>query len=357
MFFSQSKQEKNYYDVLGVNKETSIEDIKKAYKKLAILYHPDKNPENKDQAEVKFKEISEAYKVLSDPIKKRNYDMGINIDMGNFDPFSMFNQFFQNQDMSSFIHDFFNNQNENAQQGLYDDILGGPEVKFSIHTFTNLPGMENMKDINFFDIMNQTKEKFKNIHQSTEKTKNVEKKLEKLEHKYYKKYQNQEIELKVSIEEILEKKKKKLKYKIMNNDEQEEVKILFQLNKNIDELKYIIPKKGHKNDKYKEAGDLIININIQPKNIRRFEKSLCIFLDKEKTPKKIKIPSLGNFEFPHFENEIYFFHLKEKYGTIKYVYFIFQNLGYYENIEETNEECENQFIKIMNNTSYFLFKK
>jgi molecular chaperone DnaJ len=64
---------RDYYDVLGVNKSASPEDIKSAYRKLAVKYHPDKNPGDK-AAEDKFKEASEAYGVLSDKNKKENYD-------------------------------------------------------------------------------------------------------------------------------------------------------------------------------------------------------------------------------------------------------------------------------------------
>ena len=64
---------KDYYKILGVSKNSSKEDIKKAYRKLAMKYHPDKNPDNK-QAEAKFKEASEAYEVLSDPKKKSQFD-------------------------------------------------------------------------------------------------------------------------------------------------------------------------------------------------------------------------------------------------------------------------------------------
>ncbi len=63
----------DYYKILGVEKQASGDDIKKAYRKLAVKYHPDKNPGNKE-AEEKFKKISEAYAVLSDPEKRKQYD-------------------------------------------------------------------------------------------------------------------------------------------------------------------------------------------------------------------------------------------------------------------------------------------
>ncbi|KAA8587579.1 hypothetical protein FQN60_016441 [Etheostoma spectabile] len=64
----------DYYQVLGVRRDSSAEEIKKAYRKLALRWHPDKNPENKEEAEKKFKELSEAYEVLSDANKRSTYD-------------------------------------------------------------------------------------------------------------------------------------------------------------------------------------------------------------------------------------------------------------------------------------------
>ena len=65
---------RDYYEVLGVSKTATDEELKKAYRKLAKKYHPDANPDNKKEAEEKFKEVNEAYEVLSNPQKTRNYD-------------------------------------------------------------------------------------------------------------------------------------------------------------------------------------------------------------------------------------------------------------------------------------------
>jgi molecular chaperone DnaJ len=86
---------KDYYEILGIDKGATEEDVKKAFRKLAIKYHPDKNQGDKE-AEEKFKEINEAYQVLSDPQKKAQYDQFGTADFngqGGFEGFGGFNGF------------------------------------------------------------------------------------------------------------------------------------------------------------------------------------------------------------------------------------------------------------------------
>ncbi|MBQ7202041.1 DnaJ domain-containing protein [Candidatus Saccharibacteria bacterium] len=111
---------RDYYEVLGVSKNASDDEIKKAYRKLAIKYHPDKNPGNKE-AEEKFKEISEAHEVLSDKQKRARYDQFGHAGVGGAgggayggNPFAGGNFNFNGQ---TFNFDF-------GGAGGFDDILG-----------------------------------------------------------------------------------------------------------------------------------------------------------------------------------------------------------------------------------------
>lgn len=94
----------NYYEVLGIPRTANQNDIKKAYRKLALKWHPDKNPDKKEASE-KFREVSEAYEVLSDPIKRENYDR---IGSNRQNPRDNHNQFsFEFQDPNEIFRQFF----------------------------------------------------------------------------------------------------------------------------------------------------------------------------------------------------------------------------------------------------------
>ena len=106
-------EKRDYYEVLEVTKTATVEEIKKAYRKKAIQYHPDKNPGDKE-AEEKFKEAAEAYDVLSNPEKRSRYDQfghaGVSCAAGNGGPFGGFS----GESMS--MDDIFS---------MFGDIFGG----------------------------------------------------------------------------------------------------------------------------------------------------------------------------------------------------------------------------------------
>ena len=103
-------EKRDYYEVLGVDKSASADEIKKAYRKKAIQYHPDKNPGDKE-AEEKFKEAAEAYEVLSNPDKRARYDQfghaGVSGAAGNGGPFGGFSGGMSMDDIFSMFGDIF----------------------------------------------------------------------------------------------------------------------------------------------------------------------------------------------------------------------------------------------------------
>jgi len=115
-------EKEDYYKVLGVSRDASPEEIKKAYRKLALQFHPDRNPGDKN-AEEKFKQISEAYEVLSDPEKRKQYDafghegMKSAFGPGGFDFSRDFTHF---SDVEDILGSFFGEGG-----GLFDSLFGG----------------------------------------------------------------------------------------------------------------------------------------------------------------------------------------------------------------------------------------
>ena len=118
---------KDYYSILEIDKNADKNKIKNAYKKLALKYHPDKNTDNKEQAEEKFKEISEAYEILSDDQKKNNYDNGQNIIIQNHNPFDIFENIFRNHNTKININ--LNNINTNfSSTNTSTQIIGNKKI-------------------------------------------------------------------------------------------------------------------------------------------------------------------------------------------------------------------------------------
>jgi len=125
----------SYYQVLGINRNASEDEIKKAYRKAALRWHPDKNPDDRAHAEAKFKEVAEAYEVLCDPQKRAIYDQGGKEAVnggggggfpgggfpgghGHMDPFRIFEQFFGGQDpFADFDRMFADMHGGSRQQG------------------------------------------------------------------------------------------------------------------------------------------------------------------------------------------------------------------------------------------------
>ena len=155
------ESKRDYYEVLGVSKGASADEIKKAYRSLAKKYHPDLHPDNREEAEAKFKEISEAYEVLSDPDKRSRYDQygfaGVNGDFGA-GGFNM-NDFTHGDDLNDILSEIFGGfggfggfgrgSRPNApRQGdslRYDleidmlDVLNGKEVPITVKHTVSCP--------------------------------------------------------------------------------------------------------------------------------------------------------------------------------------------------------------------------
>ena len=127
---------RDYYEVLGVIKSTSAEEIKKAYRKLALKYHPDRNKDDK-AAEAKFKESSEAYHVLSDKERRANYDQfghaafegtGGRGGFANFDFSSTFSDIFG----SDIFEDFFEGFGEKRRGQRRTSEFRGTDLRFDL---------------------------------------------------------------------------------------------------------------------------------------------------------------------------------------------------------------------------------
>ena len=135
-----------FYKELDLSNNASEEEIKKAYKKLAIKYHPDKNPDNKEEAEAKFKKISEAYQALTDKEKYMRENIGSTTRRGGMppgfiDPNELFKQFFQMD-----INNPFSNH-MNVRVGGIGVQRGGSVMRSSNIRFENGKKIETITEV------------------------------------------------------------------------------------------------------------------------------------------------------------------------------------------------------------------
>lgn len=213
----------DYYQILGVDKQASVDDIKKAYRKLAVKWHPDKNPNNKT-AEEKFKKISEAYAVLSDPVKRQQYD---NFGSDQFSQRYSQDDIFRGVDLDEILRSF----------GFGGFRAGGRSFRTSTKRAENSQG-------EFSDI-------FRNIYMNSDQ-------------QHYARTESQkghdiEYNLSISLEDSVFGAEKKISFQKGNSIEEINVKIPAGISNG---KKLRLPGKGMAGHDGGPNGDLFLNINI-----------------------------------------------------------------------------------------------
>ncbi len=148
---------KDYYEILGLNKDATTEEIRKAYRKLALEFHPDRNPSNKKEAEKKFKEINEANQILSDPEKRSKYDQ-----FGSAEGFEGrgFPDFGDLGNFGDIFDSVFGTRTQSREEGIrpqkganlrtdskisFEDAAFGKEIKFKVPNWKTCPRCKGSK--------------------------------------------------------------------------------------------------------------------------------------------------------------------------------------------------------------------
>ena len=270
---------KDYYQILNLDKTASEEDIKKSYKKLALQYHPDKNPGN-DEACEKFKEVSEAYSILINKEKRNQYDMMGSVDesFNGEDPFFVFNNIFQ-QHMSNFMN---MNYDDNINLGnIFGNMTGMPDGAFPfgnihvrVHTFPTDIFPQNEKIFDNTSFQESNEEEFNEMPNLPNILKNLFNKNKINKESPIKiingKPDNLIYNITVNLKDIYNKKNKKIT--ILRKRKKNGVYI--EKKKKIEIPIYgkeiLLENEGHELKNYKDKGDVIINIfNEKDLNFKR----------------------------------------------------------------------------------------
>lgn len=264
---------KDYYNILNVNKDSTEDDIKKSYKKLALQYHPDKNQGNEEACE-KFKEISEAYSILKNKEKRSQYDMmgSVGEDFGMEDPFSVFNDIFK-QHMGSFMNMRYDNDVNIGN--VFSNVSGFPESSFpfgnihvKVHTF---PVSSNVFEENIINDFTDSSPNLGSIinnlfnkNKGTGKEKNKEKKI------LYNKPDNIIYNINVSFADIYNLVKKNISIKRIKKKDGKYIEKIKKINIPIYGKEILLEGYGDQLKDYKECGDVVINIfNNKDDNFKR----------------------------------------------------------------------------------------
>ncbi|XBT18810.1 MAG: DnaJ domain-containing protein [Candidatus Shikimatogenerans sp. AspAUS03] len=268
---------KNYYEILGVEKDSTLNFIKKKYKELALKYHPDRSLKNKKKNEKLFKKITEAYNVLSDYKKRKEYDLGGNSFIEGGKPFSNFSTIFEDlfpnfSNYSEDINDYtdmyssdFNDINNEEEENDYDYNVNSDSDLYTF-TYTNTDTDNNHKS-NF----NQNKDyNFKFYSTTSTNSSNKNFKKTKFKKKYKKKNNNKQ-----KINDIFSKEFENIPYKKNKNKNRNKNKKKTQ-NKNKKKNNCFKNNKNNiKNNKKKKKYKYNI---INNKYYKKYGKDINIFL-------------------------------------------------------------------------------
>lgn len=311
-------ENKDYYGILGVQKTATEEEIKKAYKKLALQYHPDKNPGN-DAACEKFKEVAEAYSILGTSDKRKQYDVMGSFDEtmdfgGGPDPFSVFNSIFKQH-----VESFMNMQYENDINlgNIFSNFSGMPQNNFpfgnvhiKVHTFSPDIGRgfsHDSKKDNLNDIMrppsgDYIREEFSEPYQSIKQNKQQEQQFKETIPKIiYNKPEDKVYTVKVTYADIYNKIHKKVNISRMRRKDG----VYSEKKKTIEIPVYgkeiFLEGEGDQLKDYKERGNIIINIfNKKHKEFKRINEYDMLYMKEIKLADLYKV-MIHDIILPHGE--------------------------------------------------------